>query len=105
VDLKPVLGEIKADSGNLHNGWLLSLVAFSDDHTLAHRCRGAGAIHPIKTHTKQACPAGLERLDINGSKPAGANDWSQSFRVVCILNAARAYHSKAAIPPQDHPSM
>jgi site-specific recombinase XerD len=23
-------------------------VAFTDDHVVAHRCRGAGAVHPIK---------------------------------------------------------
>jgi hypothetical protein len=32
VDLKPVLGEIKADGSNLHGGRLLSCVAFTDDH-------------------------------------------------------------------------
>jgi DNA-binding MarR family transcriptional regulator len=30
-------------------GRLLSFVAFTDDHVVAHRCRGARAVHPIKT--------------------------------------------------------
>jgi hypothetical protein len=50
-------------------------VAFSDDHTLAHRCRGAGAIHPIKTFGAgaEAAPSWLMCLvavlrDSNGSR-------------------------------------
>jgi hypothetical protein len=41
-----VLGKI--EGGNIHSGRLLSVVAFTDDHVMAHRCRGAGAVHPIK---------------------------------------------------------
>jgi hypothetical protein len=48
VNLKPVLGQIETDCDNLHGGRLLSVVAFTDDHVVAHRCRGAGAVHPIK---------------------------------------------------------
>jgi hypothetical protein len=48
VNLKPVLGKIETDRGNMHSGRLLSVVAFTDDHVMAHRCRGAGAVHPIK---------------------------------------------------------
>ena len=48
VNLKPVLGEIETDCDSLHDGRLLSVVAFTDDHVVAHRCRGAGAVHPIK---------------------------------------------------------
>ena len=36
VDLEPVLGEVKADGGNLNGGRLLSFVAFTDDHVVAH---------------------------------------------------------------------
>ncbi|MGB6325879.1 MAG: hypothetical protein WBG11_08915, partial [Methylocella sp.] len=48
VNLKPVLGKIETYRGNMHSGRLLSVVAFTDDHVMAHRCRGAGAVHPIK---------------------------------------------------------
>src|SRR5580704_242148 len=48
VNLKPVLGKIETNRGNMHSGRLLSVVAFTDDHVMAHRCRGAGAVHPIK---------------------------------------------------------
>jgi hypothetical protein len=48
VNLKPVLGEIETDCDSLHGGRLLSVVALIDDHVVAHRCRGAGAVHPIK---------------------------------------------------------
>ena len=43
VNLKPVLGKIETDRGNMHSGRLLSVVAFTDDHVMVHRCRGAGA--------------------------------------------------------------
>ena len=36
VNLKPVLGQVETDRGNLDDGRLLSIVAFSDDHVLAH---------------------------------------------------------------------
>ena len=26
--------------------------AFTDDHVMAHRCRGAGAVHPIKNYAR-----------------------------------------------------
>ncbi len=39
VDLKNALGQINADSANLHSGWLLLLVVENDNHTLALRCR------------------------------------------------------------------
>jgi uracil-DNA glycosylase family 4 len=48
VNLKPVLGEIETDCDSLHGGRLLSVVAFTDNHVVAHRCRRAGAVHPIK---------------------------------------------------------
>ncbi|MGA9215569.1 MAG: hypothetical protein WBZ54_09985, partial [Methylocella sp.] len=48
VNLKPVLGKIETDGDNMHGGRLLSVVAFTGDHFMAHRCRGAGAVHPIK---------------------------------------------------------
>jgi hypothetical protein len=48
MNLKPVLGEIETNCDRLHGGPLLSIVAFTDDHVVAHRCRGAGAVHPIK---------------------------------------------------------
>jgi hypothetical protein len=35
VYLKNVLGQINADSANLHNGWLLLLVVLDGNHTLA----------------------------------------------------------------------
>jgi len=35
VNLKPVLGKIETDRGNMHSGRLLSVVAFTDD-TLWH---------------------------------------------------------------------
>jgi len=54
VNLKPILGKIKPDRGNLHNGRLLSFVAFSDDHVMAHQCQGAAAVHPIKIVRLQA---------------------------------------------------
>jgi hypothetical protein len=47
VYLEDVLGQIETDSGNLHDGRLLSCVAINDDHVRAPRCRGAGAVHPI----------------------------------------------------------
>jgi hypothetical protein len=46
VHLKPLLGEIKTDRGNRHGGRLLSFVAFTDDHVLAHRCRERGPSTP-----------------------------------------------------------
>src|ERR1700722_15274184 len=53
VKLKPVVGEIETDCDNLHGGRLLSVVAFTDDHVVANRCRGAGApdlsIRPSET--------------------------------------------------------
>jgi hypothetical protein len=39
VNLKPVLGKIETDRGNMHRGWLLSVVAFTDD------AGAAGAAH------------------------------------------------------------
>ena len=40
VYLKPVLGKVETDGGNIHRGRLLSVVAFTDDQFMAHRCRG-----------------------------------------------------------------
>jgi hypothetical protein len=54
VNLKPVLGQIETDWDSLHGGRLLSVVTFTDDHGVAHRCRGAGAVQPIKTDTIDA---------------------------------------------------
>ncbi|MFZ0495240.1 MAG: hypothetical protein WBE62_02225, partial [Methylocella sp.] len=42
------LGKIETDGDNMHGGRLLSVVAFTGDQFMAHRCRGAGAVHPIK---------------------------------------------------------
>ena len=53
VNLKLVLGKIETNRGNMHSGRLLSVVAFTDDHVMAHRCRGAGAVHPIKNSARQ----------------------------------------------------
>jgi hypothetical protein len=40
MDLKNVLGQIKADGANLHGGWLLLLVVFDDKpHFGTSRCR------------------------------------------------------------------
>jgi hypothetical protein len=52
VDLEPGLGEIKTNGGNLHGGRLLSCGAFSDDDSLAHRSRRAGAVYPIKKYSR-----------------------------------------------------
>ena len=46
VNLKPVLGKIETDRGNMHSGRLLSVVAFTDDHVMAHRCRASGGRPP-----------------------------------------------------------
>jgi hypothetical protein len=54
VDLEPGLGEIKTNGGNLHGGRLLSCGAFSDDDSLAHRSRRAGAVHPFKKYSRAA---------------------------------------------------
>jgi hypothetical protein len=43
VDLKPVLGEIEADGGNLHGGRLLSFVEFSNDHHFGTSMPGSGS--------------------------------------------------------------
>jgi hypothetical protein len=53
VHLKDTFGEIETQRGNLHRG-RLPLVAFSDDHILAHRCRSAGAVHPINSSWRSA---------------------------------------------------
>jgi len=45
VDLENVLGQIEADSGNIHGGWLLLLVVLDGNHTLAHCDAGSGS-HP-----------------------------------------------------------
>src|ERR1700730_239280 len=55
VNLKPVLGKIETNRGNMHSRRLLSVVAFTDDHVMAHRCRGAGAVHPIKKSAQRFC--------------------------------------------------
>jgi hypothetical protein len=46
VDLKPVLGEIKANCANLHMGGSFHVV-FTDDH-FGTSMPGAGALHLIK---------------------------------------------------------
>jgi hypothetical protein len=49
VNLKPVLGAIETDCGSLHGRRLLSVVAFTDDHVVVHRCRGAGpSTHQVR---------------------------------------------------------
>jgi hypothetical protein len=53
VDLEPVFGEIQTDGGNLHGGRLLSFVAFTDDHVVAHRCRERGSSTPSRIRRKQ----------------------------------------------------
>jgi hypothetical protein len=40
--LLPVPSPPRSYRGNMHSGRLLSGVAFTDDHVMAHRCRGAG---------------------------------------------------------------
>jgi hypothetical protein len=54
VNLKPVLSKIETYRGNMHSGRLLSVVAFTDDHVMAHRCRGAAAVHPIRNSRQGA---------------------------------------------------
>jgi hypothetical protein len=54
VNLKPVLGDVETDCGNLHDGRLLSIVAFSDDHVFGASTPGAGAIHPSKAQNAGA---------------------------------------------------
>ena len=49
VHLKDTFGEIETQRGNLHRG-RRPLVTFSDDNILAHRCRSAGAVHPINSN-------------------------------------------------------
>jgi len=56
VNLKPVLGKIETNRGNMHSERLLSIVVFTVDHIMAHRCRGAGAVHPINTYDVLFCP-------------------------------------------------
>ena len=64
VNLKPVLGEIETNRDSFHGGRLLSVVAFTDDHVVAHRCRGAGAVHPIKILAPgPPRPTGIVSLD------------------------------------------
>src|SRR4051794_28582881 len=53
VDLEPVFGEIQTDGGNLHGGRLLSFVAFTDDHVVAHRCRERGPSTPSRVVTNR----------------------------------------------------
>jgi hypothetical protein len=47
VDLINVLGQIEADGGNFHGGWLPSLVVASSLPRFGTLMPGAGAIHPI----------------------------------------------------------
>jgi hypothetical protein len=42
MNLKPMLGKIETDHGTMHSQRLLSIVAFTDDHLMAHRYRRAG---------------------------------------------------------------
>jgi hypothetical protein len=62
VNLKPVLGKIEIDGGNMHNGRLLSVVTFTDNHVMAHRCRGPGAVQLVKNE--------VSRLDASKQKAA-----------------------------------
>jgi hypothetical protein len=48
MDLEPGLGEIKTNGGNLRGGRLLSCVAFSDDHSLAHDAGERGPSTPSR---------------------------------------------------------
>jgi hypothetical protein len=42
VNLKPVLGKIAPDRGNMRSGRLLSVAVFAGDHVLARECREGG---------------------------------------------------------------
>ena len=46
VNLEDGLGEIEADRGNLHGGWLLCWGCFDNDHPMAHRRRTQGPSTP-----------------------------------------------------------
>ncbi len=75
VYLKNVLGQINADSGNLHSGWLLLLVVADDNHTLAPRCREREPSTPsvMGQKRKSAATTGMSvvgvRTDIRASPP------------------------------------
>jgi hypothetical protein len=53
VNLKPVLGKIAPDRGNMHSGRLLSAAVFAGGPLMAHRCRRAAAVHPAR-HLNQS---------------------------------------------------
>jgi hypothetical protein len=54
MNLKPTLGKIETDHGTMHSRRLLSIVAFTDDHLMAHRYRRAGASTPSRFMRKKA---------------------------------------------------
>jgi len=46
VNLKDVLRKIQTNCDTLHGGRLPSVVAFTDDHVMAHRCRAGSGGRP-----------------------------------------------------------
>src|SRR5579872_2389429 len=57
VNLKDVLRKIQTDRDTLHGGRLPSVVAFTDDHVMAHRCRERGPSTPSGHHLERSRPA------------------------------------------------
>jgi len=54
MDLENLLGDVEPDDANLHFGRLL-LEWTNTAATMAHGCRGAGAVHPINGKLRDEC--------------------------------------------------
>jgi len=85
--LENVLGQIEADGGNVHGGWLLLLVVYDGNHTLAPGCREREPSTP-SVPDPQWTLRGMRMIAENGlAQPV---DWIRSSRISILIHRAKS---------------